>query len=147
MTVRKAIRSKLFFNKPSTLDKKAKWLKGTRDFWLNKKKCNFLKWCVKFKKREYIICLKDFFQWKKAWEGTKQSDVTACQKLLQRLSLAELFRQDMFPQQPKDSAMCNNVVALIWTVLVKLEVNQEALKIIQTVIQSLKYKSRPYEKN
>lgn len=36
MTVGKAIRSKLLFlNKPSTLDKKAKWLKGTQDFWLN----------------------------------------------------------------------------------------------------------------
>lgn len=53
----------------------------------------------------------------------------------------------MFPQQPKDSAVCNNVVALLWTVLVELEVNHEALNIIQTVIQSLKYKSRPYEKN
>lgn len=78
----------------------------------------------------------------------KQSDVTACQKLFQRLSsLAELLRQDVFPQQPKESAMCNNVVALIWRVLIKLVVNYEALKIIQTVIQNLKYKSRLCEKN
>lgn len=73
--------------------------------------------------------------------------LTACQKLFLRLSsLAELFRQDVFPQQSKDSAMCNSVVTLIWTVSIKLEVYHEDLK-IQTVIQSLKYKSRPCEKN
>lgn len=42
----------------------------------------------------------------------KQFDVTACQKLFQRLSLAEIFRQDVFHQQPKDSAMCNRIVTL-----------------------------------
>lgn len=44
----------------------------------------------------------------------KQSDIKACQKLFQRLSsLALLFSQDVFPQLPKDSALCSNVVAHI----------------------------------
>lgn len=43
----------------------------------------------------------------------EQFDVTACQKLFQRLSLAEIFRQDVFRQQPEDSAMCNRIVALM----------------------------------
>lgn len=45
----------------------------------------------------------------------KQFDVTACQKLFQRLSLTEIFRQDVFHQQPQDSAVCNRIVALMIT--------------------------------
>lgn len=43
----------------------------------------------------------------------KQFDETAHQKLFQRLSLAEIFRQDVFHQQPEDSVVCNRIVALM----------------------------------